>query len=76
MPASYGPSLQRHCGCILRSTVEAQWAKEYVFSHFFDEQNGGTYWKLHADGTPADDKKQIYSQAFLIYAYGIFPGKW
>lgn len=48
--------------------AEAQWAKEYVFSHFFDEQNGGTYWKLHADGTPADDKKQIYSQAFFIYA--------
>ena len=48
--------------------AEARRAKAYIFSHFFDEQFGGTYWMLHADGTPADDKKQIYSQAFFIYA--------
>ena len=46
----------------------AKRAKEYVFEHFFDNQNGGTYWMLKADGTPADTKKQIYSQAFFIYA--------
>jgi mannobiose 2-epimerase len=43
-------------------------AKEYIFTHFFDPENGGTYWMLNADGTPADTKKQIYSQAFCIYA--------
>lgn len=43
-------------------------AKNYIFDHFFDAENGGTYWMLHADGTPADTKKQIYSQAFFIYA--------
>jgi len=43
-------------------------AKEYIFEHFFDAENGGTYWMLNADGTPADTKKQIYSQAFFIYA--------
>jgi len=43
-------------------------AKEYLFKYFFDAENGGTYWMLHADGTPADTKKQIYSQAFFIYA--------
>ena len=48
--------------------AEAGRAKEYIFSHFFDDQFGGTYWMLHADGTPADSKKQIYSQAFFIYA--------
>ena len=48
--------------------AEARRAKEYIFSHFFDDQFGGTYWMLHADGTPADTKKQIYSQAFFIYA--------
>jgi len=48
--------------------AEAQRVKEYIFSHFFDDQYGGTYWMLHADGTPADPKKQIYSQAFFIYA--------
>lgn len=46
----------------------AQHAKEYIFKHFFDTENGGTYWMLKADGTPADTKKQIYSQAFFIYA--------
>ena len=46
----------------------AKRAKEYLFKYFFDAENGGTYWMLHADGTPADTKKQIYSQAFFIYA--------
>ncbi|MEN6588767.1 MAG: AGE family epimerase/isomerase [Proteiniphilum sp.] len=48
--------------------AEARWAKEYLCTHFFDDESGGTYWMLHADGTPADTKKQIYSQAFFIYA--------
>lgn len=46
----------------------AERAKNYILDHFFDAENGGTYWMLHADGTPADTKKQIYSQAFFIYA--------
>jgi len=49
-------------------TEYATRAKDYAFEHFFDTENGGTYWKLNADGTPADTKKQIYSQAFFIYA--------
>jgi len=43
-------------------------AKNYIFSHFFDEEQGGTYWCLKSDGEPLDTKKQIYSQAFFIYA--------
>lgn len=46
----------------------AERAKEYIFQHFFDAEFGGTYWLLHADGSPSDIKKQIYSQAFFIYA--------
>jgi cellobiose epimerase len=46
----------------------AKRAKEYIFNHFFDDDNGGMYWMLNADGTPADTKKQIYSQAFFMYA--------
>lgn len=48
--------------------AEARRAKEYIFRYFFDEVHGGTYWMLHADGSPADTKKQVYSQAFFIYA--------
>jgi mannobiose 2-epimerase len=49
-------------------TEYAKRAKDYIFEHFFDAENGGTFWMLNADGTPADTKKQIYSQAFFIYA--------
>jgi mannobiose 2-epimerase len=47
----------------------ADYSKHYIVNHFFDETNGGTYWKLASDGNPADTKKQIYSQAFFIYAF-------
>ncbi|MBE0668345.1 MAG: AGE family epimerase/isomerase, partial [Bacteroidales bacterium] len=43
-------------------------AGNYILSNFFDEENGGTYWSLESDGTPLDTKKQIYSQAFFIFA--------
>lgn len=46
----------------------AERAYSYAWNHFFDKEMGGTYWLIHADGTPADTKKQIYSQAFFIYA--------
>ena len=49
-------------------TQYAKRAKDYAFEHFFDSENGGAYWMLNADGSPADTKKQIYSQAFFIYA--------
>lgn len=44
-------------------------AKAYILSHFFDAENGGTYWTISSDGKPVDTKKQIYSQAFFIYAF-------
>jgi len=43
-------------------------AKDYIFNHFFDSEFGGTYWCLYYKGEPLDSKKQIYSQAFFIYA--------
>ena len=39
-----------------------------ALKNLFDEEIGGTYWLVNADGSPADTKKQIYSQAFFIYA--------
>jgi mannobiose 2-epimerase len=44
-------------------------AKEYILDHFFDTNFGGTYWNISFDGKPVDTKKQIYSQAFFIYAF-------
>lgn len=46
----------------------AERAYGYALRYFFDEDRGGTYWLVNADGSPADTKKQIYSQAFFIYA--------
>ena len=46
----------------------AQMSKDYVLAHFFDRTYQGTYWKITFDGKPIDTKKQIYSQAFFIYA--------
>ncbi|MCD7915358.1 MAG: AGE family epimerase/isomerase [Tannerellaceae bacterium] len=43
-------------------------AYEYSVRYFFDKEYGGTFWLLSADGSPVDTKKQIYSQAFFIYA--------
>ena len=44
-------------------------AKAYILKHFFDPEFGGTYWMVSFDGKPVDTKKQIYSQAFFIYAF-------
>lgn len=46
----------------------ANYTRDYVLSHFFDPLYEGTYWLLHANGSVADPRKQIYSQAFFIYA--------
>ena len=35
---------------------------------FWDNKNGGIYWSVNPDGTPADTKKQFYAEAFFIYA--------
>lgn len=46
----------------------AQRAKNYIFQHFTDPEYKGTYWSVDFKGNPLDTKKQIYSQAFFIYA--------
>ncbi len=43
-------------------------AYEYLCAHFFDEKHGGVYWELDAAGKPINTKKQVYAQAFTIYA--------
>jgi mannobiose 2-epimerase len=44
-------------------------AKEYILNNFFDHEFGGTYWTVSFDGKPVYTKKQIYSQAFFMYAF-------
>ena len=43
-------------------------AWDYIIHKFWDKQNGGIFWMLDYRGKPISDRKQIYAQAFLIYA--------
>ena len=36
--------------------------------HFHDAENGGYWWSISAEGTVLRDRKQVYGQAFAIYA--------
>lgn len=49
--------------------VIAERAFEYIIAHFADSQYGGFYWSLNEKGEMLDGKKQVYGQAFAIYAF-------
>lgn len=44
-------------------------AYTYVRNNFLDEKHGGAYWLLDHRGNVLESKKQIYAQAFTIYAF-------
>ena len=46
----------------------AKRAKDYLLKYFFDKQYSGVYWLIDYKGNVVDGKKQIYAQAFTIYA--------
>lgn len=43
-------------------------AFHYLLDHFWDREASGFFWTTDYQGRPADTKKQIYAQAFAIYA--------
>ena len=47
----------------------AKRAYDYIVNYFFDKEHGGVYWELDAQGNPINTKKQVYAQAFTIYAF-------
>ena len=45
----------------------------YRFLHRFeDEENGGVFWSVTFDGTPADTTKHTYCQAFAVYGLAAY----
>jgi cellobiose epimerase len=46
----------------------ADHAFDYIMRKFRDTEYGGLFWMLDHDGNPVSDRKQIYGQAFGIYA--------
>ena len=43
-------------------------AYHYLKDHFFDRQYGGVCWEVDFEGTVVNSRKQVYAQAFAIYA--------
>ena len=43
-------------------------AYQYLSEYFLDPDYGGFFWMVDYQGRPSNDKKQIYGQAFAIYA--------
>ncbi len=52
----------------MRDLELARRAYDFIINYFYDPEFGGYYWSLNPDGTPKETKKQIYAQAFVIYA--------
>ncbi len=46
----------------------ARRAREYLKNYFLDKEMGGYYWIMDAEGKPKNTKKQVYAQAFMVYA--------
>lgn len=44
-------------------------AFQYILDCFIDEEFGGVYWLVDAQGNPIDTKKQVYAIAFTIYSF-------
>ncbi|WP_423126579.1 AGE family epimerase/isomerase [Gaoshiqia sp. Z1-71] len=42
-------------------------AQSYFLMNFIDQEYGGTYWTINADGTPLNAEKQTYAIAYAIY---------
>ena len=41
---------------------------DYLETFFKDENYGGVFWELSSEGKPLNKRKQVYAQAFMIYA--------
>ena len=50
----------------------AKRAFQYIKDYFFDNEFGGIFWSLQADGKPKDTKNQIYAISFVIYGLSEF----
>ena len=51
-----------------RWCAEADRAYAALQGPFRDREHGGVYWSVTADGRPLETKKQVYAQAFAVYA--------
>ncbi|GAB4246535.1 MAG: cellobiose 2-epimerase [Acidobacteriota bacterium] len=45
---------------------------QFLRDRLWDAQYGGFYWSVAADGTPLDDRKHLYAQAFALYGLSAY----
>jgi len=50
----------------------AEYAYQWFSGHFFDPVSGGVFWSTDYKGGPLETKKQVYAQAFAIYALSAY----
>jgi mannobiose 2-epimerase len=50
----------------------ARWAYDDLLAHFWDQESGGLYWMVSANGKPLDPRKLLYVQSFGIYGLAEF----
>lgn len=48
---------------------KAKRAKNYILKYFQDKKFGGFFWIVDYQGYPVNTRKQIYAQAFVLYAF-------
>ncbi|MCF3649686.1 AGE family epimerase/isomerase [Synoicihabitans lomoniglobus] len=63
---TYAAAFRVYGGADLRAMADFAYAD--LIGRFADEQHGGFYWSIHPDGSPERTRKQVYGQAFAIYA--------
>jgi len=42
---------------------------EFLLNHFQDHEQGGYFWKTSLAGTPVNERKILYGESFVIYAF-------
>jgi mannobiose 2-epimerase len=52
-----------------RCRMLADRAYAYLIRYFWDDTHEGIYWMVDYTGDPLSDRKQVYAQAFAMYAF-------
>ncbi|WP_394203349.1 AGE family epimerase/isomerase [Marinagarivorans algicola] len=45
---------------------------DFIAQHFIDQEHGGVFWSLDANGDVVNGRKQTYAQAFAVYALSAY----
>ncbi len=69
---TYSAAYRRYQNTAYRAMADR--AYEDLLTRFWDQEYGGLYWMVAADGTPIREQKQLYGQAFGIYGLSEYFG--